>query len=246
MATTDDATEAGEQPRSRDEIRASDYVSFDFRVLESALPAVVFLVANSLGPPQLAIVLSFVTSAAVFVRHRGSGTIQLLAAFSFAIVSVSAVVGLVFGSTKAFVAQNAVTDFVIAAAYAVSVVARRPLIGLIARELVPSIRDVIGVSHSVFVQLSIVAAVLNAAEGVARLFLLEALSANQYVIVSRVAFIPVMVGFSLLCYWRVSKVAIRIWPADKPPPPLVRSRDMASRGGRAYAPEAAGEPGEGR
>jgi hypothetical protein len=207
---------------ARDEVRARDYFTFDTRVLQGALPAVVFLVANAMGPAQVAIGLSFVTSAVVFVRNRGAGVIQLLATMSFAIVAVSAAVGLALDSPKAFVAQNAVTDFVIAVIFTVSVVVRRPLIGLIARELVPAIRPVIDVTHIVFAQLTLLSAALNVGQGVARLFMLDALSANEYVIISRVVFIPMNIAFYALCYWRVSQVAIRIWPADMPPPPRVR------------------------
>jgi hypothetical protein len=210
----------------RSSIRASDYVRIDPRAIEGAYPAFAFILANWLWTTQIAIALSFATALVVFVRNRQRGVIGVLGAISFVIVSISAIIGLIWNSGTVFVAQNLVADFVFAAVYAGSILIGRPLIGVIARELVPSIKPVIDVNHAVFIQLSIVAILINAGEGIVRLFMIEAMSNNAYVIVSRVVFIPLTIGFYLLCYRQVSKTAIAIWPADLPPPPrLASARD---------------------
>jgi hypothetical protein len=72
--------------------------------------------------------------------------------------------------------------------------------------------------------LTFVSAGLNIFTGVIRIFMLEALSANAYVILSRVVFIPLNIAFYALCYMMISRVAIRIWPADLPPPPKWNER----------------------
>ena len=203
----------------RSTVRGSDYIRMDPRVIEGAYPAFVFLIANSLWTTQLAIALSFGTALFVFVRNRQRGVIGILGGISFIIVSISAIVGLIWDSGTVFVAQNLIADFVFAGVYAVSILIGRPLIGVIAREMVPSIKPVIDVNHRVFVQLTIVAIFINAGEGIARLFMIEAMSNNAYVIVSRVVFIPLTIAFYALCYRQVSKTAIAIWPADMPPPP---------------------------
>jgi hypothetical protein len=196
-------------------------IRLDPRALEGAYPALAFLVANSLWSTQLAIAISFVTALVVFVRNRQRGVIGILGGLSFVIVSISAIVGLIWDSGTVFVAQNLIADFVFAGVYAVSIAIGRPLIGVIVREVVPAIKPVLQVNHPVFVQLSLVALAMNGVEGVARLWMIDVLSTNWYVVISRVVFIPVTIGFYLLCYWRVSKVAIAIWPADMPPPARV-------------------------
>jgi hypothetical protein len=204
--------------RSRSDAAPWEYVRPDFRVLLGALPAGVFLVMNSLGPVQLAIGLSFVSSVFVFLRERHRGVIGFLALLSFVVVAISAGIGLALGSGRAFAAQNIVADVVIAVVFTISVLVGRPIVGLIARELVPAIQPVIAVAHPVFVQLTLVSVALNLGTAVARLFMIDALSTNQYVLLSRVVFIPLNIAFYVLCYLRIGRTAIAIWPADLPPP----------------------------
>ena len=194
------------------------YLRPDFRVLAGILPSVAFLVLNSVTATKIAIVVSFVVSAAVFVRNPGSGVIRALTVISFAVVFASAVVGLALDSGKAFVAQNMVGDFLIAAIFLGSVVIGRPMIGAIAREMVPAIQPVMAVDHFVFVKLTLINVVINLVTGAARLVLLDALTENQYVIASRALGFPLGVAFFLYAYREITRVAIRIWPADAPPP----------------------------
>jgi hypothetical protein len=202
---------------SEDRLRRG-YLRPDLRVLAGILPSVAFLVLNSLMSTQLAIVVSFVVSAGVFFLNPGRGVIRALTVISFTVVLASAVVGLAFDSGKAFVAQNMVGDFLISAIFLGSVLMHRPMIGAIAREMVPAIKPVMALDHAVFVKLTLINVGLNLVSGFARLFLLDALTENQYVIASRVLGFPLGVGFFLYAYREITRVAIRIWPADAPPP----------------------------
>jgi len=202
---------------SEDRMRRG-YLRPDFRVLAGVLPSVAFLVLNSVTSTEIAIVVSFVVSAAVFARNPGSGVIRALTVISFGVVFASAIVGLALDSGKAFVAQNMVGDFLIAVIFFGSVVIGRPMIGAIAREMVPAIKPVMAIDHAVFVKLTLINVVVNLVSGIARLFLLDALTENQYVIASRALGFPLGVAFFLYAYREITRVAIRIWPADAAPP----------------------------
>jgi intracellular septation protein A len=211
-------------PTSRDDVRVRDYVRPDFRVFEGFLPVLVFFVANRMGPAEVAIGLSFATAVVVFARNKSSGIIRALSVLGFVIVTASAVAGIVASSDKVFVAQNIVSDFAFVIIMMGSVLIGRPLIGAIARELVPGIRPVMAVNDPAFVVLTLVNGAINLGTGVARIFMLDAMSADTYAIVSRVAFIPLNIAFFVLCYALIARRAIAIWPADLPPPDMTRGR----------------------
>ena len=215
-----DAGSAGEPEFDdvmEDRIRRG-YLQPDFRVFAGILPSAVFLIANSMWSTQIAIATSFAVSAVVFVRFPASGVIRALTIISFVVVFASAVVGLALDSGKAFVAQNMVGDFLISAIFLGSVLVGRPMIGAIAREMVPAIQPIMPINHAVFVKLTLLNVGVNLVSGVLRLFLLDALSENQYVIVSRVLGLPLGVAFFLYAYREITRAAIRIWPVDAPPP----------------------------
>jgi hypothetical protein len=194
------------------------YLRPDLRVFAGILPSVTFIALNSFTTTQIAIVVSFLVSTVVFVGNPGSGAIRALSVISFVVVLGSTIAGLVFGSGKAFVAQNMVGDFLISAIFIGSVLIGRPMIGAIAREMVPAIKPVMAIDHAVFVKLTIINVGVNLISGGARLILLEALTENQYVIASRALGFPLGVVFFLYAYREITRAAVRIWPADIPPP----------------------------
>ncbi len=211
-------------PDERNRARVRDFLNIDANVFQGFAPAVVFLIANQFGPAQIAIVLSFAAAVVVFARNKTSGVIRLLSTLGFAIIAFSTVLGLALDSDRAFVAQNIFADIVFAALFVSSVLAGRPLIGAIARELVPGIRPVMRVNLPVFVQLSLLNAAINGVSAVARYFMIESMSVNAYVILSRAVFIPVNIAFVVLCYVMIVRTAIRIWPEDEPYEHLRRKR----------------------
>jgi hypothetical protein len=208
-------TSRSDMPRA-ERARVRDFLRIDASVFQGFLPSIVFLVANRLGPTQVAIALSFAAAVWVFARNRSSGVIRLLGSVGFLIVAFSAVLGLALDSDRAFVAQNIFADIVFTGLFAGSVWIRRPLIGAIARELVPGIGPVMRIDLPVFVWLSLLNAAINAVSAVARYFMIESLSVDAYVILSRAVFIPVNIAFIVLCYVSVTRTAIRIWPHDVP------------------------------
>jgi len=223
--TVTEDRQAGEFDDEAERELRRGYIRPDFRVFQGALPAAVFFIANQFGPTQVAIALSFAISLWVFVKNPGHGVIRALSVLSFTIVTGSAIVALILDSDKAFVAQNLVGDFAIAAVCIGSVLLGRPMIGAIAREMVPGIQPVMPVGHTVFVRLTLINAAFNLGTGIVRIFMLGALSANAYLVLSRVVFLPLGILFFLLCYRWITQEAIRIWPADMPPPDEFRMRD---------------------
>jgi hypothetical protein len=209
-------SEVSEEQSRRDRVRTRDYISIDPSVFHGLLPVAAFVITNYLGPAQLAIAVSFIVSCVIFFRHRTRGVIRLLSVIGFTIVASSAVVGLVFESDRAFAAQNIMADVAFAALFAGSVIIGRPLIGAIARDLVPGIQPVMEPRHPVFVQLTLLNAAINIASAVVRALMITSLPVNTYVIVSRAVFLPVNIAFIALCYVMITRTAIRIWPADEP------------------------------
>jgi hypothetical protein len=197
-------------------IRARDFLDLDFRVLLGFLPSLVFLIADRAASTQIAIALSFAATVLVFVNTKSHGVIRFLSTFGFTIVAASAVLGLALDSDRAFVAQNIFSDIAFAAAYIGSVIIGKPLVGAIARELVPGIKPVMLIGLPVFVKLTLLSAGTNIASAIVRYFMLENMSTEAYVILSRAVFIPVNIAFVALCYVSITRTAIRIWPDDMP------------------------------
>jgi hypothetical protein len=178
----------------------------DFRynpaMAEGILPALVFWVLNQFSDPRVAIAASFATAVVVFYRNRDSGVIRFLSAMSFAIIAASAVVGLVFESDKAFAAQNIVSDFLTVPMALGTIFVGRPLVGMVTRELVPAVRPLMAVDHSAFVWLTVIVVAVNFTTGVIRWYMLDALSTNDYVILSRVLGVPFNILYFAVCfYW---------------------------------------------
>ncbi len=194
------------------------YVRPSPQVLIAFLPALAFILTNRYAPTQAAIAVSFAVSVVIFVRNPGDGVIRMLGLIGFAIVCGAAVVGLATGSGKAYVAQNLFADFAFAAIFAGSVVIHRPLMGAIIREVVPALKPVMAIDYPLFTQLTLMNVAINLAQGTARIFLINDLSASQYAIASRAISFPISVAFYVFCYVVVHRRAIEIWPADLPPP----------------------------
>lgn len=201
----------------------------DLRVLEAGIPVAVFLVAERLLAVRLAIALAFLAALAVFARNRGRGTIRFLNLLGFAVVAVSAAAGLLSGSGKAFAAQNLVSDVLVAGVGLGSIAWRRPLVGLVARELLPGLRATMPVDHPAFVLLTYVNAALNLVTAGMRAYLLEELDVTTYVLVSRAAGLPLTAAFYGLCVWAIVRAVgwgplMGVWPPRASPLPPHGSR----------------------
>ena len=188
-------------------------IRFNPVVFEGAMPVVVFWVANNLGPERVAIALSLVAAIVVFVRNRESGVVRALSVLGFAIVALSAVIGIVFESDKAFAAQNIASDFAIAAISLLSIVIGRPLMGAVTRELIPALAPLLATADKVFVTLTAVNVVSNLGQAAMRLWLIDVLDTNDYVILSRVFGIPFTVAYIGIAYVLIGRRLEELRPA---------------------------------
>jgi intracellular septation protein A len=212
---TDDA-DARPPHRRNSRVDLSD-LRFNYGVAQSGLPILVFWIANNAGPTEVALVLAFVTAVAVVVRNKQSGVIRMLSILSFVIVAAAAVAGLILDNDKAFAAQNIVSDFAMAAIGLGSIAVARPIIGVISRELVPGLRPILPVTDRTFVILTVAFVVLNLFQAIVRIYMLDAMSTNTYIIVSRVFALPLNIAFFGLAWYMVSR---RVGDATTPSPPL--------------------------
>lgn len=198
--------------------RQRNYVRPNPRILEAVAPSLVYIGVQRIAATEIAIAASFVAAVVVFMRNPGRGTIRALSALGFFILLGTTVVSLALGSGKVFVAQNLFIDFIFVGIFTVSALIKRPLIGAIVREFVPALQPVMALDHPLFIRLTLLAALMNLVTGLARVPMIFMLSASEYAIASRVIGFPLSTAFYFYCYFSVQRTAIRIWPADLPPP----------------------------
>ena len=180
----------------------------NFRIFMSIIPVALFLGLNRLGAPAvLAIGLGFAASTAVFFWNRKDRLIGALTLFGFVVVTVSAVVGIIWDSEKAYLAAGPLTDFLFIPMYLVSIWLRQPLVGGMARELVPGIAGKIPVNAPVFTWLSVAWAAFDLAHGILRAYLLAELSVGQYIIWSRLLSWPFSASLLGLTVWLIVRAA---------------------------------------
>ena len=159
-------------------------------MLLSLVPVAVFLVLTRVTGPSLAVFGGFLASAGVFYLARRDRLIGLLTLAGFAVLTASAVVGIVKGSERAYLASGPISDFLFVPLYFGSLLVHRPLVGGIARELVPAITRGVPLDAPVYRQLSLAWAIFDVLHGSAALVLLNRLSVAQYVVWSRVLLWP--------------------------------------------------------
>ncbi len=183
----------------------------NLRVLEGMLPMAVFWVAGEVGAPGwLAIVLSLVTAAAVYVRNKEYGATRALSAIGFVVVASSAVAGIALDSEKTFAAQNIFGDLVFIVVGLGSIAIGKPIAGAIVREMFPSLRPHIRADDAIFVALTLVVVLANVMQAGTRLWMIDEMSTNDYVLVSRLAGLPFNAVYFLAAYgliaWRLRQL----------------------------------------
>ena len=180
----------------------------NYRILASGIPVAVFYLLTRNFDPWVAVLGGFVASAIVFYYNRKDRLIGLLAAFGFVVIFVSSIVGVVINSEKAYLAAGPVGDFLFVPLYLGSVLIGKPLIGGIARELMPKYVGHMPINAPVFVWLTVAWAFWDLAHGLGRVWMLQELSTGEYIIWSRLAFWPfssAMVGLTAWFAWRAAK-----------------------------------------
>lgn len=177
----------------------------NLRILWGAIPIAVFYALSRVAAPWMAISGGFAASAVVYWFNRRDTTLGMLTLFGFAVVSVSAVTGIVMNSEKAYLASGPAADFLFVPVYAVSIAIKKPLIGAIAREMFPKYAASVPLNAPVYVWLSVYWAAHDVVQGVARIFLLDTLSVGEYLVWSRVLNWP----FTAVMLWTSAHVVLR-------------------------------------
>jgi intracellular septation protein A len=162
----------------------------NYRILASGIPVGVFYLLTRVADPWVAVAGGFVASAIVFWYNRRDRLIGALTGFSFLVVFVSALIGIIFNNEKAYLAAGPVGDFLFVALYLGSIAIRKPIIGGIVRELMPKYAGHVPMNAPVFYWLTIAWAIWDLLHGVIRLWMLGEMSIGEYIIWSRLAFWP--------------------------------------------------------
>jgi hypothetical protein len=149
------------------------------------LPVAVFLLVRRVAIPEIAIGAGFFTSLIVFFINRQNGASGILAVLGMVIVGGAAIVGIVLGSEKAYLINDPISDYLIMTVALSSIIFRRPLFSLFARELVPAVERALEPRHSVFYLTTWLVVAVNAVQGTTRVVLLQNLSVDYYLLVSK-------------------------------------------------------------
>jgi intracellular septation protein A len=178
------------------------------RIGLSAIPLGVFFLVSRIGEPWQAILASFVASAVVFYYTRQDKLIGTLGVFGFVIVCITATIGIVTDSEKAYLYRDPITDAAFFCLHTGSMILRRPLIGALAHELFPGVATKIPINAPLFYLLGCAFASWDIGNGLLRIYLLETLSTGEYLVWSRVLGWPVtasLVGLSTFLVMREVK-----------------------------------------
>ena len=176
------------------------------QVLLGVAPIGVFWIARRIVDTQVAIGAGFAAALLVVWITRGKrGVIGWLALAGLVIVGGAAIAGIVLDSDKVFLANDPIGDFIGAAVFLGSAVIGRPLVGLLACEIYPNLATYLRARDRVFAGLSLFWAVQNATTGGIRVVLLDSLSANDYILWSRVVSWPLGIAGFAFTYWIIGR-----------------------------------------
>ena len=114
------------------------------------LPVAVFLLVRRVATPEIAIGAGFFTSLIVFFINRQNGASGILAVLGMVIVGGTTIIGIVLRSEKVYLMNDPISDYLILTVALGSIIFRRPLFSLFARELVPAVEHALEPRHSVF------------------------------------------------------------------------------------------------
>lgn len=177
--------------------------------MSSLAPVIVFYAGTKFGPAWLAVLLGFLASTVVFYLTRKHRLIGLLTAFSFGVVALSSIYGIIWNSEKAYLASGPIRDFLFVPLYFGSIVVGKPLIGGIARELNPAIAGRLPHDASIFTKLTIAWAAYDLIQGAYRVVMLQAFSTGEYLVWSRIFAMPVSGVLLAITAWTIYQAAKR-------------------------------------
>jgi intracellular septation protein A len=205
-------------------ISMGEATGLNFKILLSLLPVVVFVYLTRVAPPWVAILGGVSASGVVLALARRDRLVGALTLFGFSVALVAGAIGIAKGSERAYLAAGPVSDFLFVPLYAVSILRGRPLVGGIARELVPVIAARLPADAPLYRNLSVAWASFDVAHGLVATFLLSRLSVTEYVVWSRLLLWPF--AGALLVF-----TAAVIWHAAS------RAGEPAPLGRHRYTPE---------
>ena len=176
------------------------------RILLTLVPIAVFYGLFKVdAPPWVAIGGGFAASGVVLLLNRRDRLLRGLALFGFVVLGITAVIGVAWGSEKAYLSSGPVSDFLFVPLYIVSILIGKPLAGGIVRELFPAYVAILPPDHRVYVQLSLIWAAYDVLHGIARVYMLSTLSVGEYVVWSRLASWPVNAALLGLSAWLIAR-----------------------------------------
>ncbi|MFN0096994.1 MAG: hypothetical protein ACKVVT_19720 [Dehalococcoidia bacterium] len=178
------------------------------RIGLSIIPVAVFFLVTKIGDPWQAILASFVASAIVFHYTRRDRLIGTLGVFGFVIVCITATIGIVTDSERAYLYRDPLTDAAFLCLHLGSMIIRKPLIGALAHELFPGVATKIPINAPLYYGLSLAFASWDLGNGLLRVYLLETLSTGEYLVWSRILGWPVsatLIGISAALIFREAK-----------------------------------------
>ncbi len=203
----------------------------NLRVLLSLLPVAVFFGLSRVAPPWVSISGGFAASTIVFATNRRDRLIGSLTAFGFVVVAISAAIGIVWSSEKAYLASGPIAEFLFVPLFGISIAIRRPLVGGIAQELFPKIASRLAKDAPVFIWLSVAWGIFDFFLGLTRALMLSDLSVGEYIIWSRVVTWPFSVALLGATAYFIYREARRLEsdldsPAIEPDPQAVIARGI--------------------
>jgi intracellular septation protein A len=185
----------------------------NLRILLSFLPVAVFFGLTRIAPAWVAVGGGFAASGAVFYTNRRHRLIGMLTAFGFSVVALSALVGIVSNSEKAYLASGPLSDFLFVPVYLGSIYVGKPLVGGIARELMPGVAGRVAPNAALFGWLSLAWAAYDLFHGAIRVVLLSNLSVGEYLVWSRLVGWPMSGALLALTGWLIYRAAMAREPA---------------------------------
>lgn len=193
--------------------------SIDPAVWWSILPVLIFWATRQIASSQVAIGAGFATAVIVFYinRKREKGILAWIALAGLVIVSGSAIAGLILDSEKAYLANDPIGDGITVLVALGSVLIGKPIIGLLACEIFPRLTRYLHYGDRVFVQITLMLAAKDLTTGVARVFLLDSLDTDGYLIFSRVVSWPINAVFFYLAYRMIQRANREARPAAQRP-----------------------------
>lgn len=173
------------------------------------VPVVVFWLVRRVASPEIAIGAGFVASLIVFLMNRKRGPTGVLAVLGIVIVGGAAIVGIVLGSEKAYLANDPAGDYLIMLIALGSIALKRPLFSLLARELSPVIERYLTPGDSVFFLTTWLLVGTNAVQGTLRVLLLQNLTVDQYLVWSRAIGWPLGIALFVVAYVLIHRAVRR-------------------------------------